>query len=108
MAIKKHVAEVNVFFDAPERLYGFIHGEPTKQSPAGRWFFHIDSVISGGKPEKGMVARFDTILRTKGAIAVNVELFHTVAEMLSQGIIISNPNPAISANPTTDGSEVKL
>jgi cold shock CspA family protein len=64
----KIVARINAYF--PDR-YGFLH--ENKNGVLVKHFLHINNVISG-TPERGLRARFDSVIGEKGSIAVNVEI----------------------------------
>src|SRR5260221_10738648 len=91
----KSIAFINAWF--PERCYGFLIEQRDGEEEPLRHFLHIDNVVSGKKGiTKGMVVRFDAVMRKKGSSAVNAEVFANRQEMELHDAMLS----LVSAVPT--------
>jgi cold shock CspA family protein len=72
----KVIGHVNAWFDA--KNFGFIH--ENRNGIGFSYFFHRKHLIEGF-PATGQTARFNVVQEPKGAVAIDVEIFHSRAEM---------------------------
>ena len=76
MKVGKIVGHVNRWFD--EKNFGFIH--ENRNGIGFSYFFHRKHLIEG-TPATGATARFNVVQEAKGAVAIDVEIFHSRTEM---------------------------
>lgn len=100
----KVVGHVSNWFDA--KNFGFIH--ENRNGVLYSYFFHRKHLIEGS-PAPGETARFNVIQEPKGAVATDVEIFHSKtlmeqADADRAAVVIAAD--VLLGNPTTTSNEV--
>lgn len=85
----KRVGFVSCWFPERGLGYGFIHEINREDNTVTRVFLHATNVITAKKPFKGAFCRFNVEMRSKGPVAIHVEVFDNREDMVRADAIDS-------------------